>query len=60
MSPSGNPKQVLGRRIGMTLCAVFGLAVALGPGVEPGQRVLGWLFFLACGIPVLWALLWRR
>ena len=44
----------------MTLCAVFGLAVAVGPGVEGSQRLLGLLFFLACGLPVLWMVLRRR
>ena len=60
-SPPGKIRgRVLGRRIGMTLCAVFGLAVAIGPGVEGSQRILGALFFLACGLPVLWMVLRRR
>lgn len=44
----------------MGLCAVFGLAVALGPGVEPGQRLLGLGFGLACGLPVAWAVFRRH
>lgn len=52
-------EQILGRQIGMSICAVMGLAVALGPGVERGQRLLGFIFFLACGAPVLWKMLRR-
>ncbi len=57
--PTRSREQILGRRIGMGVCAAFGLAVALGPGVEPSQRLLGLLFGLACGLPVARAV-WRR
>jgi hypothetical protein len=58
--PGKGHARLLGRRVGMTLCAIFGLAVALGPGVQGSQRLLGLLFFLACGLPVLWSVLRRR
>ena len=58
--PGTSRGRILGRRIGMTLCAAFGLAVALGPGVQGSQRLLGAFFFLACGVPVLWGVLRRR
>ncbi len=54
MPPTRNREQILGRRIGMALCALVGLAVAVGPGIGRGQRILGLGFFLACGLPVWW------
>ncbi len=58
--PGKTPVQALGQRIGMGICVLFGILVAVGPGVEKSQRILGLLFALACGVPLLWVVLRNR
>ena len=57
--PGKTPAHALGQRIGMGLCVLFGVLVAVGPGVERSQRILGLLFALACGIALGWKV-WRN
>ena len=60
LPPGKTPAQALGQRIGIGLCVLLGLLVAMGPGVQKGQRILGVLFALACGILLMWKVMRNR
>jgi hypothetical protein len=53
MPPIRTPEALIGRLIGMAICAIGGLVIVFVPNFSVGQRIYGLILFLLFGIPLL-------